>query len=162
MASAIANRYAAALSDVLAKPSAAQTQASALEQLRAFEGVLAESVELRNLFASPAVAASQKRKLTEVLGQRLGVAAGVRNLLFILIDNRRMGEFTDIVEAYEAALDARRGVARIRVASALPVNQRDATANGTRVKPYTEKCSREFASTLRRRRSGGTSSESKR
>jgi F-type H+-transporting ATPase subunit delta len=121
MASAIAHRYAAALSDVLAKPSAAQTPASALEQLRAFESVLAESVELRNLFASPAVAAAQKRRLAEALGQRLGVAAPVRNLLFILIDHRRMGEFTDIVEAYEAALDAQRGVSRIRVASALPM-----------------------------------------
>lgn len=121
MASAIANRYAAALSDVLAKPGAAQTPESALEQLRAFEGVLGESAELRNLFASPAVAAAQKRRLAETLGRRLGVATPVRNLLFILIDHRRMGVFSEVVDAYEQALDERHGVARIRVASALPM-----------------------------------------
>ena len=121
MASAIANRYAAALADVLARPNAAQTPESALDQLRAFDGLLAESEELRNLFASPAVATAQKRKLAQTLGQRLGIADPVRNLLFILIDHRRMGVFSDIVEAYTAALDTSRGVARIRVASALPM-----------------------------------------
>jgi F-type H+-transporting ATPase subunit delta len=121
MASAIANRYATALSDVLAKPGAAQTPESALEQLRAFEDLLAESPELRNLFASPAVPVAQKRKLVEALGQRIGVAVPVRNLLFILVDHRRMGVFADIVDGYEQSLDARRGVARIRVASALPM-----------------------------------------
>ena len=121
MASAIATRYAAALADVLAKPGAAQTPESALEQLRSFQGLLDESAELRNLFASPAVASAQKRKLAETLAQRLGVAAPVRNLLFILIDHSRMGAFAEIVEAYTAALDERRGVARIRVASALPM-----------------------------------------
>jgi len=121
MASAIANRYAAALSDVLSKPGAAQTPESALAHLRAFEELLTESVELRNLFASPAVAVSQKHKLAGTLAERLGVAAPVRNFLFILIDHRRVGVFSDIVDAYEQSFDARRGVARIRVASALPM-----------------------------------------
>jgi F-type H+-transporting ATPase subunit delta len=121
MASAIANRYAAALADVLAKPGAAQSPESALEQLRAFQQMLSQSEELRNILASPAVALAHKRKLAETLGQRVGVRGPVRNLLFILIDNRRMGAFSEIVEAYAAALDERRGVARIHVASALPM-----------------------------------------
>ena len=121
MASAIANRYAAALADVLAKPGAAQSAQSALDQLRAFDGLLRESAELRNVFASPAVAAAQKRNLAGALGQRLGVGAAVRNLLFILVDNRRMGIVSGIVEAFTAALDESRGVARIHVSSALPM-----------------------------------------
>ncbi len=127
MASAIANRYAAAIADVLAKPGAAQTPQSALEQLRSFDALLRESSELRNLFASPAVAAAQKRKLADALGARLGVGEAVRNLLYILIDHRRMGVFADVVGAYADTLDQSRGVARIRVASALrmPDDQRD-------------------------------------
>lgn len=121
MASAIANRYASTLSDVLAKPGAAQSPESALDQLRAFEGLLNESPELRGLLASPAVPFAQKRKLADSLGRRLGAGTPVRNLLSILIDHRRMGAFSDIVDAYSAALDERRGVARIRVASALPM-----------------------------------------
>jgi F-type H+-transporting ATPase subunit delta len=127
MASAIANRYAAALADVLAKSGAAQSPESALEQLKGFEGLIRESNELRHILASPAVSSAQKRGLAETLGQRLGVAAPVRNLIFILIDHRRMGVFSEVVEAYAAALDERRGVARIHVSSALPmpVDQRN-------------------------------------
>ncbi len=50
----------------------------------------------------------QKREPAESLGQRLGVATPVRNLLFILINHRRMGVFPDIVDAYSPALDERR------------------------------------------------------
>jgi F-type H+-transporting ATPase subunit delta len=121
MASAIANRYAAALADVLAKPGASQSPESALEQLRAFDGLIRESEELRGVLASPAVAVAQKRNLADALGRRLGIGPAVRNLLFILIDHRRMGAFSEVVEAYSAVLDERRGVARIRVASALPM-----------------------------------------
>ncbi len=121
MASAIANRYAAALVDVLAKPGAAQSLESALEQLLAYREMLGKSAELRNIFASPAIPLAQKRSLSASLGQRLGVATPVRNLLFILINNRRMGVFPEIVDAYSAALDERRGVARIHVSSALPM-----------------------------------------
>jgi F-type H+-transporting ATPase subunit delta len=121
MASAIANRYAVALADVLAKPGAAQSPESALEQLRSFDQMLRESEELRNVLVSPTVGLAQKRKLAETLGQRVGVSGPVRNLLFILIDHGRIGVFSEVVAAYAAALDERRGVARIRVASALPM-----------------------------------------
>ena len=127
MASAIANRYASALADVLAKPSAAQSPSSALEQLKAFSALLRESAELRNLFASPAVTSAPKRKLVETLGQRLRIDLAVRNLLFILVDHGRMGILPDVVDAYSAVLDESRGVARISVSSALPMpgEQRD-------------------------------------
>ena len=121
MASAIASRYAAALADVLAKPGAAQSPESALEQLRGFEATLRRSGELRSILASPAVAGGQKRRLVETLAQRLRAGAPVRNLLFILVDHRRMGIFSEVVDAYAAVLDERRGVARIHVASALPM-----------------------------------------
>jgi F-type H+-transporting ATPase subunit delta len=121
MASAIANRYAAALVDVLAKPGAAQSPESALEQLKSFDGVFRASAELRNIFASPAVPSAQKRNLLSTLAARLGLATPVRNLLFILIDHQRMGSVSEVVDAYAAALDERRGVARIRVSSAMPM-----------------------------------------
>ncbi|MEZ5362504.1 MAG: ATP synthase F1 subunit delta [Bryobacterales bacterium] len=121
MASAIANRYAAALADVLVKPGAMQSPESALEQLRAFEGLTRESAELRNVLTSPAAATPQKKNLTGALAQRIGVGPAVRNLLFILIDHHRMGALAEVVAAYAAVLDERRGVARIHVSSALPM-----------------------------------------
>jgi F-type H+-transporting ATPase subunit delta len=122
MASAVANRYAAALADVLYKPSAAQTPESAAVELRAFADTMAGSAELRNVFATPAVATGRKRELAGDLASRLEFGPAIRNLLFVLVDHGRMGALGEIAEAFAAEIDRRSGVARIRVASALPMS----------------------------------------
>ena len=48
----------------------------------------------------------------------MDVSAQVRNFLFVVIDHRRVHEFSSIVEAFETLLDERLGFVRADVSSA--------------------------------------------
>src|SRR5579883_3177108 len=121
MLSVVASRYARALVDVVAGPQSAVDPAAALEQLRGVEALIAGSVDLRNALLSPAVSPSRKRAVTAQLTGGLGLAKSVRNFLYVLIDHRRVADFSSIVDAFEALLDERLGYVRADVASARPL-----------------------------------------
>ncbi len=109
--------------DVASTSGAEPNLDQALEQLRAFAAVFAMSVELRNVLASPAVAAPKKRALVASLGERIGLQRPVRNLLFVMLDHRRLPILEDVIDALEKARDERRGVERLEVTSALPMTE---------------------------------------
>ena len=125
MALAIANRYATALDDVLERTGQQASSDEMLAHLRAFAQTLAESAELRNVLASPAVAAADKRGVIEAVCQRLGAAKPIRNLLFLLSDRRRSALVGEVAEAFSNRLDARRGIARVSVVSAAPMDDEE-------------------------------------
>ena len=112
MLSVVAKRYARALGDVVTDAS------QALAQLREVEQIVAGSADLRNALLSPAVAPSRKRAVIARLTEPLGVAKAVRNFLFVVIDHRRVHEFSSIVDAFEALIDERLGYVRADVSSA--------------------------------------------
>ena len=122
MSLAIANRYANALAAVLLKPDSHGAAQAALGELRGFVETYRDSGELRNVLSAPSVPAPQKRALISSLGERLGLSKSVRNLLFVLSDNHRLGIVGELVDAFEARLDEARGVARIEVVSAAPLD----------------------------------------
>jgi F-type H+-transporting ATPase subunit delta len=118
MLSALAKRYARALGDVAAAPGSTVDAAKALGELRTVEQIIAVSTDLRNALLSPAVAPSRKRAVMARLMEPMGVANAVRNFLFVVIDHRRVHEFSSIVDAFEALLDERLGLVRADVSSA--------------------------------------------
>ncbi len=128
MSLAIANRYASALADVLTGPNADTTPEAALEQLRDFQSALEAAPELRTLFAAPSVAHGNKQGLAGAIGERIGVSKSIRNLIFVLLDNRRTDLLPDLIAAFEKWLDDKNGIARIDVTSAAPLgpDQQDA------------------------------------
>lgn len=121
MLSVVASRYARALVDVVTAPASAVDPAAALEQLRGVEGLITGSVDLRNALLSPAVSPSRKRAVMAKLTDELGVAKPVRNFLYVIIDHRRVVDFSSIVEAFEGLLDERLGYVRADVSSAQPL-----------------------------------------
>ncbi|HEY7337076.1 MAG TPA: ATP synthase F1 subunit delta [Bryobacteraceae bacterium] len=121
MLSVVASRYARALVDVVTAPQSAVSAAAALEQLRSLEGLIAASADLRNALLSPAVSPSRKRAVMAKLTEPLGIAKPVRNFLFVVLDHRRVIEFSSIVEAFEALVDERLGYVRADVSSAQPL-----------------------------------------
>jgi len=123
MALAIANRYAAALDDVLARTGQSDAADGALAQLTAFAAAMGQSSELRNVFASPSVSATDKRSIVDAICQRIEAIKPVRNLLCMLSDRRRMTIVGDIAEAFGARLDQRRGIARVEVTSAVELGE---------------------------------------
>ena len=75
-------------------------------------------MELRRVWENPAVPAEQKRKLLDAIVQRESIDRPVRNLVAVLIDNRRVRFLGRIVEQLEKELDARMGFAEAQISSA--------------------------------------------
>jgi len=121
MLSVVASRYARAVVDVVTAPDSAVDPTAVLEQLRGVEALIAGSADLRNALLSPAVSPSRKRAVMAKLTAELNIARPVRNFLYVIIDHRRVVNFSSIVEAFEALLDERLGYVRADVASAQPL-----------------------------------------
>jgi F-type H+-transporting ATPase subunit delta len=118
MLSVVATRYAKALVDVVAAPGSKVDPSAALAQLRSIEEVFAGSVDLRNALLSPAVSPSRKRAVVANILAPLALHKQVLNFLFVVIDHRRVHEFSSITEAFEALLDERLGYVRADVTTA--------------------------------------------
>src|SRR5258708_5381128 len=123
MASALANRYARALVDVVLAPGSTLKPEDAVAQLRAVSEMVAQSVELRNALLTPAIQASRKRAAMGKLLDELAAAQTIRNFIFVVIDHRRVGILSELDEAFEFALDERLGFARAEVTSSAALDQ---------------------------------------
>src|SRR5271155_17629 len=122
MASAVANRYAHALVDIVLAPGSPLKPEDALAQLRSVESLLQESAELRTALATPAIQNSRKRAVMADLLARIGGSPLIRNFVYVVIDHRRIGIMSDIREAFELQLDERLGFVRAEVSSAAPLS----------------------------------------
>jgi len=116
--SAIAARYANALTDAVTAPGSAVRATDALAELQAFEAAFRSSAALRNALVSPAVPGSRKKAVVGRIGKQLGLSKISLNFLFVLIDHRRIGGLPDIIQLFEQTLDERLGFARAEVVSA--------------------------------------------
>jgi F-type H+-transporting ATPase subunit delta len=118
MASAVANRYARALVDLVLAPGSPLTPADAVAQLRAVEQMVSESWELRNALLTPAIQTSRKRAVMGKLLEKIQASQLIRNFVFVVIDHRRIGLIGEIREAFELQVDERLGFVRAEVTSA--------------------------------------------
>src|ERR1035437_8851216 len=105
MSLAVANQYAKALLEVVDKPGSNLAPESVLEQLEAFEALLAESREFRVALLSPAVSGSQKSKGIARLGATIGLSPMVGNFLNIVTSHRRIALLPQIRIQYRSHLD---------------------------------------------------------
>ena len=124
MASAVANRYARALVDLVLQPSSPLKAEDAVAQLRSVEQILAESWELRNALMTPAIQTSRKRAVMGRLLEEIKASPLIRNFTFVVIDHRRIGMIGEIREAFELLLDERLGYVRAEVTSAAALDDR--------------------------------------
>jgi F-type H+-transporting ATPase subunit delta len=88
------------------------------KQLADFGAAYAESAELRNVLANPAVERASKHGVIEKLVARLGASRIVRNFLFVVVDNQRTHLLPEILQTYEDVLRQRQGMAEAEVTSA--------------------------------------------
>lgn len=113
---AFVSRYARAFADVV---SDAKLDTVAIDrQLNDFLGTWDSSVELRDLFANPAVPAIQKVALLDKMNAKLGMQKELRNLLAVLINNDRIGQVHEVAAAYHAELQERMGIRQAEVVTA--------------------------------------------
>jgi F-type H+-transporting ATPase subunit delta len=112
-------QYANALADIVLQQGAAEP---ARKQLGDFEAAYAESAELRNFMASPAISREAKHGVVEKLVARLGASRILRNFLFVIVDNQRTHLLPEIAASFEQVLRQRQGVAEAEVRSAVALN----------------------------------------
>jgi len=117
MASAVANRYARALVDLVLAPGSSLKPEEAVAQLRAVEQMLGESLELRNALLTPAIQTSRKRAVMGKLLERIQASHLIRNFIFVVIGHRRIAMIGEIREAFELLVDERLGFVRAEVTS---------------------------------------------
>jgi F-type H+-transporting ATPase subunit delta len=122
MSLAVASRYARALVDILMAPAPALTPDLALAQLRLFQSLQQDSVDLRNILTSPAVGAARKKAVVERLAPMVSLSGLIKNFLFVLIDHRRIAMLPEVVASIESQLDERMGIARAQITSARPLD----------------------------------------
>jgi len=123
MLSVAATRYARALVDVVTAPGSKVDSERVLRELRAVESLMGESAVLKTALASPAVAPSRKRAVMRRLLDPMNVDEKVRNFVYVVIDHRRGGDFSSIVDAFELLLDERMGLVTADIRSARDLTQ---------------------------------------
>jgi F-type H+-transporting ATPase subunit delta len=127
ISSAVVNRYANALVDVVVSPSSGIDPALAVNQLRSFEEALETAPDLRTVLASPAVSTARKRQVIRRIADAIGLERIIRNFLLVLSDHHRAAALAEMIRAFEVLVDERLGFLHAEVASAseLSPQQRD-------------------------------------
>jgi F-type H+-transporting ATPase subunit delta len=116
--SAVVNRYANALVDVVISSTAGIDSKLAVQQLRTFAAAVQSSADLPVILASPAVSIVRKRLVIRRIADALGLERIIRNFLLVLADHRRAAALPEVIEAFDLLLDERLGLLRAEVVSA--------------------------------------------
>jgi F-type H+-transporting ATPase subunit delta len=112
-------QYANALADIALAQGAAEP---VVRQLIDFRDAYAESSELRNFLATPAVDREAKHGVIEKLVARIGATKIVRNFLFIIADHGRMQFLPEIVDAFQEVVRKRQGISDAEIFSAVELS----------------------------------------
>lgn len=120
----LAERYALALLSLAddrrrEEPGAVDRIAADLEKLFA---LWREDPTFRAFVADPRLDAAAQRKGSFAILDRAGVGPEVRNLVGVLIVNRRLGQLPQVAQAFGALLAERRGQQAAEVTSAHPLS----------------------------------------
>ncbi len=112
MTSAAARKYAQALLEVAVLE---KHEDQVLEDLGSFGELIEASSELRETLANPAIPIAAKREILIQLGSKLSLTPIVTNFILVLLQNARLPQFDECLEAYQEALDGSHGVLRADV-----------------------------------------------
>ncbi len=116
-------RYARAFADVVTQE---KLDTAALDrQMDDFLLTWDASAELRDLFVNPAVAALQKVAILDKMNAKLGLRKELRNLMAVLINNDRIGDVREVVLAYRAEMQERRGIRSVEILTARELSEKD-------------------------------------
>jgi len=113
----VARRYARALFDSAAAHGLLDTVAG---DLAALVRLLREEPRLGSVLITPQVTVAEKRQLlTALLGGR--VHAVVLELLWLLLEKKRLPVVHQVIESYQGLLEAHRNIVRAEVTTAVPL-----------------------------------------
>lgn len=120
--SAVAERYAAALADVVMERKGAP---DIPEGLAEFVDLFFASVDLRNALESPAVEREVKIKIIDEVAEKMKLNEAVRNFICVVVDHRRTHMLREIVQLLSVQLDRRQNIVKLVVTSARKLDERE-------------------------------------
>lgn len=120
--SAIANRYAKALADVVAE---GKDLTQIKDAIHGFSKLLNSNAELQGVFYNPTIPIQQKRGVLDALIARMQSPKSVNNFLKLLLDNYRLHQLGEIAAAFDREMDRRVGVVTAEVTTAAPINDQE-------------------------------------
>jgi F-type H+-transporting ATPase subunit delta len=136
MSMAVANRYARALADVLAEKG---DYRHAQQELADFAAVYHESLQLREVYKTPAVSVDKKLKILTAITAQLGTSHVIKNFLRVLLMHYRMNLLPQIGEAFRRISNELLGVVQVRITSAATLSEPERQALGARFSEITGK-----------------------
>jgi F-type H+-transporting ATPase subunit delta len=131
MMASVAGRYAAALFE-LAKD---QRQLPQVEtDVKAFQGLLDSSEDLRRLVRSPVISAEAQVRALSAMLNKAGSTGLLANFLKLIARNRRLFAVADMLKSFRALLARERGEVTADVTSAHPLTPEQMNALGDTLK----------------------------
>ena len=133
---AIARRYAEALADV----ATAHDQVEQIgDELRVFAEMMKASPELRDVFASPIISQTDKRRVLDALVERVRPGQYTVNLLRTMLSHYRLHYLVELREQYIRVINERSGVVVAEVTTASDVGQGEREKLGRTLQAMTGK-----------------------
>src|SRR5208337_2776172 len=136
MPMAVANRYASALADVVGPGG---DYRKVLQELQDFAAAYRESLELRQVFESPAATSAQKVKVLEAIEARLAGSPLTLIFLRVLLVNYRMPLIEEVVQAFHSIANDRMGVVQVIILSASDLSEAERESVASRFRELTGK-----------------------
>jgi F-type H+-transporting ATPase subunit delta len=132
----IANRYARALADVIVER---RETDEVVKELIDFERIMSEHTQLRDVFASPVIATERKRAVLDELLARLDLRQTTANFLRLLLNNSRLQDLDQMMNALSRELDTRMNIVSAEVTTAREIGQQEKAAMQSQLKAATGK-----------------------
>jgi F-type H+-transporting ATPase subunit delta len=120
------SRYASAFLDVV---TAAKLDTAALDHLFSdFVATWDGSAELREFFVNPAIPTVEKVEFLDKLNQKLKLQKELRNLLAVMINNDRIGQVSEVAQAWRQQLQEQLGIRQAEIVTARELSEKDRSA----------------------------------
>jgi F-type H+-transporting ATPase subunit delta len=132
----VANRYARALADAVARTA---DYRQILHELEDFYAAYLESPELRGVCETPAVPLPQKTRVLEAILERAGASPVTLNFLRVLLAHYRMALLGEVVEAYRKIANNRLGIVQVKVSYAADLSEAERESLRARFAELTRK-----------------------
>jgi len=132
----VARRYAEALADV----AIARKQLEQIDRdVRVFAEMTKSSRELHDLFASPIVSLTDKRRVLDALIDRVGTGQLTANLLRTMLNHHRLQHLAEVYEQFRREINERKGVVVAEVTTAADVGHSEQEKLGRTLEKLTGK-----------------------
>ena len=132
----IANRYGRALADVIVER---RETNEVVKELIDFERIMSEHPQLRDVFASPVIATERKRAVLSELLARLDLRQTTANFLRLLLNNSRLHDLDQMLNALSRELDTRMNIVSAEITTAREIDQQEKAALQSQLKAATGK-----------------------